>query len=334
MKFTVAITSIAVALALSKTVEAAECSKAYYQCGGENWKGPTCCEEGSYCHTYPDNKFYSQCLPNSQKSNDSSNTTKKAETTTTKKAETTTTKKAETTTTKKAETTTTKKAEATTTSSSGSGYKVISSGASGDGTTTRYWDCCKASCSWPGKASVSAPVDTCGKNGISLLDSNTQSGCNGGEGYMCNNNQPWAVNDDLAYGFAAASIAGSNEAGWCCGCYELTFTSGAVSGKKMVVQVTNTGGDLGSNHFDLQLPGGGVGIFNGCQSQWGAPSDGWGQRYGGVSSASECSQLPSALQAGCKFRFNWFKNADNPTMKFKEVTCPAELVSRSGCKRN
>ena len=39
----------------------------------------------------------------------------------------------------------------------------------------------------------------------------------------------------------------------------LTFTSGPVSGKKMVVQVTNTGGDLGDNHFDLQMPGGGVG---------------------------------------------------------------------------
>lgn len=84
---------------------------------------------------------------------------------------------------------------------------------------------------------------------------------------MCNDNQPWEVNDNLSYGFAAASIAGKTEEGWCCSCYELTFTSGAVEGKKMVVQVTNTGGDLGSNHFDLQIPGGGVGIFNGCQSQ-------------------------------------------------------------------
>jgi hypothetical protein len=54
---------------------------------------------------------------------------------------------------------------------------------------------------------------------------------------MCNNNQPWAVNDNLAYGFAAANIPGLSESGWCCGCYELTFTSTAISGKKMVVQV-------------------------------------------------------------------------------------------------
>lgn len=63
--------------------------------------------------------------------------------------------------------------------------------------------------------------------------------------YTCNNNIPWAVNNDLAYGFAAAHISGQSEQDWCCGCYELTFTSGPVSGKKMVVQVTNTGGDLG-----------------------------------------------------------------------------------------
>jgi hypothetical protein len=120
--------------------------------------------------------------------------------------------------------------------------------------------------------------------------------------YMCNDQQPWAINDSLAYGFAAATIAGLTEQDWCCTCYALKFTSTSIAGKTLVVQVTNTGGDLGSNQFDLQLPGGGVGIFNGCQSQWNAPADGWGSRYGGVSSLSDCSSLPSALQPGCKFR--------------------------------
>lgn len=59
-------------------------------------------------------------------------------------------------------------------SSSGSGYKPISGGASGDGTTTRYWDCCKASCSWPGKAPVTNPVGTCAKDGVKLVDVNVQ----------------------------------------------------------------------------------------------------------------------------------------------------------------
>lgn len=29
------------------------------------------------------------------------------------------------------------------------------------GVTTRYWDCCKPSCGWSGKALVTNPVDTC-----------------------------------------------------------------------------------------------------------------------------------------------------------------------------
>lgn len=276
---------------------------------GIGWSGPTCCESGSTCVAQEGNKYYSQCLPGSQNNNAGTATTTKKTTTkaSTTKAPTTTAKATTTKTTTKTTTTktvtkTSTTAAASTSTSSSAGYKAISGGKSGSGSTTRYWDCCKASCSWPGKASVTGPVDTCASNGISLLDANSQSGCNGGNGFMCNNNQPWAVNDELAYGFAAASIAGSNEAGWCCGCYELTFTSGAASGKKMVVQVTNTGGDLGSNHFDLQMPGGGVGIFNGCAAQWGAPNDGWGARYGGVSSVSDCASLPSALQAGCKWR--------------------------------
>jgi len=120
----------------------------------------------------------------------------------------------------------------------------------------------------------------------------------------------------------------------------------------MVVQVTNTGGDLGSNvsaelpvpngilrltflpsqHFDLQMPGGGVGIFNGCASQFGSWNG--GQQYGGVGSRSECDNLPSAVRQGCYWRFDWFKGADNPNMTFQKVTCPAELVAKSGCKRN
>ncbi|KAF1799615.1 endo-beta-D-1,4-glucanase [Mucor lusitanicus] len=324
----------------SKSASSSSCSSVYGQCGGIGWSGPTCCESGSTCVAQEGNKYYSQCLPGSQNNNAGTATTTKKTTTkaSTTKAPTTTAKATTTKTTTKTTTTktvtkTSTTAAASTSTSSSAGYKAISGGKSGSGSTTRYWDCCKASCSWPGKASVTGPVDTCASNGISLLDANSQSGCNGGNGFMCNNNQPWAVNDELAYGFAAASIAGSNEAGWCCGCYELTFTSGAASGKKMVVQVTNTGGDLGSNHFDLQMPGGGVGIFNGCAAQWGAPNDGWGARYGGVSSVSDCASLPSALQAGCKWRFNWFKNSDNPTMTFKEVTCPAELTTRSGCER-
>jgi len=201
------------------------------------------------------------------------------------------------------------------------------------GKTTRYWDCCKPSCAWSGKASVSSPVGTCSADGSRISDVNAKSGCDGGNAYMCTDQQPWAINDQLSYGFAAAAISGGSESSWCCACYRLTFTSTSIAGKQLVVQVTNTGGDLGENHFDLQMPGGGLGIFDGCSSQFGVDANSWGQRYGGLSSAAECSKLPASLQKGCEWRFGWFENADNPSMEFEEVECPAELTQKTGCVR-
>ncbi|KAG8791364.1 hypothetical protein FRC12_009419 [Ceratobasidium sp. 428] len=200
---------------------------------------------------------------------------------------------------------------------------------SGSGVTTRYWDCCKESCGWNGKASVSAPVQSCDINNNPLSDNNVQSGCNGGGAYACANHSPFVVNDSLSYGFAAVNIQGGSESSWCCQCYELTFTSGPVSGKKLVVQATNTGGDLGNNHFDLMIPGGGVGpqmmmVGSTVYLARVAPLNTEPHRPGGVlnmevsqatcdTSAAECSQLPSALQAGCNWRFGWFGGADNPS---------------------
>ncbi|KAI5202638.1 hypothetical protein E4T39_04677 [Aureobasidium subglaciale] len=200
------------------------------------------------------------------------------------------------------------------------------------GKTTRYWDCCKGSCSWPGKADVSAPVTTCDKSDNPLTDANTASACDGGSAYMCSDQSPWAVSDDLAYGFAAVNIAGGSEDSWCCSCYKLTFTTTAIAGKSMIVQATNTGGDLGSNQFDLAIPGGGVGIFNACTDEFNAPSSGWGAQYGGISS-NTCSTFPKALQPGCGFRWDWFEGADNPEVEFERVACPAEITAKSGCTR-
>lgn len=182
-------------------------------------------------------------------------------------------------------------------------------------------------------ATGATPVGICDISGNMLTDYNAVSGCNGGTAFMPVDQSPWAVNDDLAYGYAAVNIAGGTEESWCCGCYELTFTSGAVSGKKMIVQATNTGGDLSGNQFDLAIPGGGVGVFNGCTAQWGAPSSGWGAQYGGVSSRANCFDFPTELQAGCLWRFDWFGGSDNPGVTFKQVTCPAALTAKTGCVR-
>ncbi|KAI1174793.1 endoglucanase from Humicola Insolens At 1.7a resolution [Nemania sp. FL0916] len=206
--------------------------------------------------------------------------------------------------------------------------------ASGTGVTTRYWDCCKPSCAWSGKASVSKPVGTCDKNDALLADVDAKSGCDGGVAYTCTDFSPWAVSDTVAYGFAATNIAGGTESSWCCACYQIDFTSGPVAGKSMIVQSTNTGGDLGSNQFDLLMPGGGVGLFDGCKSEFGQSLP--GQQYGGVSSRSDCdaSNMPASLRAGCYWRFDWFENADNPNVNFKQVACPAALTAVSGCKRS
>jgi hypothetical protein len=73
-------------------------------------------------------------------------------------------------------------------------------------TTGTYWDCCKVSCGWPGKAIVTSPAQTCAQDGYTAIDSNTASVCNSGSAYMCNNQQPWNVNASLSYGYAGAYI--------------------------------------------------------------------------------------------------------------------------------
>ncbi|RPA81050.1 hypothetical protein BJ508DRAFT_118777 [Ascobolus immersus RN42] len=231
-------------------------------------------------------------------------------------------------------------ARPTTTSTSSSAPVPTSPtiGVTGTGKTTRYWDCCKPSCAWPGKAAVTQPVNTCNAANQILSDSGVKSACDNtggsyGSAYMCSNQQPWVVNDNLAYGFAAVNIQGKTESSWCCSCYELSFTTGPAAGKKMIVQATNTGADLGNNHFDIAMPGGGVGIFNACSTQYNAGTDGWGARYGGVSSRDQCSVIPDAIRQGCTWRWDWWNGSDNPDVSFREVACPAEIVAKTGCRR-
>ncbi|MCJ1253684.1 hypothetical protein MMC24_001496 [Lignoscripta atroalba] len=197
---------------------------------------------------------------------------------------------------------------------------------SGSGKTTRYWDCCKPSCAWNGIKGLTAPVKSCDKYDKPLNDVTAQSGCAGGTAYMCSNQSPWAVSDSLAYGFAAVTSAKPT----CCQCYQLTFTSGPISGKKMIVQATNTGTDVATNSFDIAMPGGGFGIFDGCSTEWKATPAIWGAQYGGPST-NTCSSFPTALQPGCNFRWGWMQGADNPDVKWEMVTCPAAITEVSGC---
>lgn len=228
------------------------------------------------------------------------------------------------------------------------------------GVTTRYWDCCKASCSWNGKAAFSSPVTTCDINDNPLADHDAVNGCpelGDGTAFMCSNQQPYTKNDSLAYGFAAVSAV--DEADTCCACYKqvqsmsigierlllmlafpgcrLTFTSTAVAGKTMIVQATNIGYDVNDVQFDLALPGGGVGAFpQGCAKQYNAPPNGWGSlgAYGGTATRSQCDALPTKLRNGCYFRFDWMQGSDNPNVLYERVSCPAELVAKTQCRRD
>lgn len=198
--------------------------------------------------------------------------------------------------------------------------------------TTRYWDCCKPSCAWPGKASVTNPVKTCNKQD-NVIDANRPSACAGGDAFTCSNQIPWSVNDTFSYGFAAVRIGGKSEWDWCCSCYQLTFQDIRLRGKTMIVQATNTGYDLSDNHFDLAIPGSGQGIFPGCYNQYTFKWYPETNRYGGVSHWKECYQYPSKLRTACLWRFNWLKNVENPKATFKLVNCPSVLTEITGCKR-
>jgi len=145
----------------------------YQQCGGIEWTGSTTCCSGSTCTFL--NSYYYQCLlpagSSSAPASASSSSSFSAGGST---------------------------ASPITTSSQNGNVQ--------SGVTTRYWDCCKPSCAWSNKADVTNPVDTCATDGITVLDPNTQSGCNGGTAYMCKNQQPWNVSSTLSYGYAAAYI--------------------------------------------------------------------------------------------------------------------------------
>jgi hypothetical protein len=178
--------------------------------------------------------------------------------------------------------------------------------------------------------------EKCVEHKSATIGSACASGAERGNAFADPRQQPFAVSDDVAFGFAAAVVQGKPETATCGACYLLTFTSGPVQGKKLVVQVTNTGFDLGADHFDLQIPGGGFGHFKeGCPAQFPqTPATNWGKDYGGVDAADQCAGLPKEVREGCEWRFSWFKNADNPEAEYEEVMCPQPIIDLSGSYRD
>jgi hypothetical protein len=178
----------------------------------------------------------------------------------------------------------------------------------------------------------------CSQNGTSTTGS-TQSACSGGDSYACYDEAPKAVNDCLAYGHIAKSNPNCGQ------CYRIQFTgegqhnandpgSKLIKGKQMIVKVSNTGGDVANNQFDLMIPGGGVGQFNACSKQWG--SSDLGAQYGGfLTSCSgshtakkdcvrqQCMKIPAgSARDGCIWFVDWFQAADNPKFTSEQTDCP------------
>lgn len=239
--------------------------------------------------------------------------------------------------------------------------KYVFGGYSGSGHATRYWDCCKPSCSWAANSGSGNEARSCdiSMNNV-LSDYNTKSNCDGGQATTCLSQIPFTINGCDNYGFAFASVPayGPN---LCGKCFELSFTGQGkyetrknhqmLSSKKLIVMATNIGWDVASNQFDILIPGGGVGYFDGCSKFWGSNL---GAQYGGLLSDCEnsvgysyddytlyikrkecllnkCSSVFSSnpnAKKGCEFLANFMEAAGNPLITYRQVECPQVLLDK------
>jgi len=185
-----------------------------------------------------------------------------------------------------------------------------------------------------------------------------------GPAYTCWDMIPHIVNDTLAYAFAATPGAEEANASNCGKCFLLQFDGGvrddsglprdshrSMKNKKLVVMASNIGGDVGHGQFDIMIPGGGLGAFDGFSGQLGIHADSLGKTMGGLMSTcvskvdyyqtpmnviqecvrEECNKvfgrISPILLKGCLFMADWYV-ADNPTLIYTETECPQYLIDR------
>ena len=125
------------------------------------------------------------------------------------------------------------------------------------GFASRYWDCCKPSCSWPDHGGDNT-ARQCDASMKVLTDPYAKSMCDGGPSTTCLDQIPIVVNDNLAYAFAASPGAGANVCGKC---FQLTFTGEGkyetklnhkkIAGKKLIVMSSNIGYDVSGDNLIL-----------------------------------------------------------------------------------
>lgn len=232
--------------------------------------------------------------------------------------------------------------------------KVKSGGKSGSGWATRYWDCCKPHCSWPEHAHGNYSKQCTNKGQSENTNWGDGSICSGGPQMTCTSQIPFTIDGCTEMGFAFAAVPAS-DGGSCGKCYQLTFTGKgkystdanhrAIKDKKLIIMTTNIGGDVQQGQFDIMIPGGGVGMFNGCSSMGWGPQ---GEQYGGLLSdcekaknynasatlsclKSKCAEVFSSdakAKQGCLFLAEFMHGAGNPMHDYVEVECPQVLKDK------
>ena len=234
----------------------------------------------------------------------------------------------------------------------------VNGGLSGSGFQSRYWDCCKPSCSWSANAGNGNEARQCDSSMNLLSDYNAASKCDGGPATTCLSQIPFTIDgcDNMGFAFAAVPGAGPSVCGRCFllsftgeGKYETKKNHRALANKKLLVMASNIGYDVAGGQFDVMIPGGGVGLFNGCS---GIFSGNLGATYGGLLSDCEnevgwsmddetmytrrkeclvgkCNTVFSGdAKTGCLFLANFLEAAGNPLHTYKEVECPQFLKDR------
>jgi hypothetical protein len=202
---------------------------------------------------------------------------------------------------------------------------------------SRYWDCCKPHCATNGN------IKSCGSDGVS--QNGGSSACSGGSAYACYSQAPRYIGDNVSYGYVAVPNPS------CGTCYHLQFTgtgqhnandpgSKLIAGKHMIVKITNTGGDVAGNQFDLMIPGGGVGQnANTCPNQWKLSASDLGPAQGGFLTSctgtytakkacvrEKCMKLPEGdARKGCLWFVDWYQAADNPQFRYEQTNCPSDM---------
>ena len=231
---------------------------------------------------------------------------------------------------------------------------IKTKGGGGSGWATRYWDCCKPHCSWPEHANGNYSKQCTNKGKSENTNWGDGSICSGGSQMTCTSQIPFTIDGCTEMAFAFAAVPASN-GGQCGKCFQLTFTGTGkysndanikkLKGKKLIIMATNVGGDVQQGQFDIMIPGGGVGIFNGCSSMgWGSQ----GAQYGGLLSDCEtetnykAGKYASCLtekcnssfandpeaKKGCLFLATWMGAAGNPNHDYVEVECPQVLKDK------